>query len=239
MENAARIRQPSADERRYRRGGNENTRQGWADAAPRPGKRPRDRLSHGRGGTSCTHRARSNRSRFRSARVACAHCAVARERAETRRFGKSRRPFRRALVTGNRGHRVRACTQAQVAGCDRRSPATVESTGCAPGQLSAGLVTATFRGFVLPSDQMLICQISDLHVRAPGELAYRRVDTAAFVRRCVSHILAQWPLPDVVVVTGDLTDRGRPEDSFRPSCRSSRSSWISCRTCRSNTRSSP
>jgi 3',5'-cyclic-AMP phosphodiesterase len=59
---------------------------------------------------------------------------------------------------------------------------------------------------------MLICQISDLHVRAPGELAYRRVDTAAFVRRCVSHILAQRPLPDVVVVTGDLVDRGQPEE---------------------------
>src|SRR5215472_8649317 len=59
---------------------------------------------------------------------------------------------------------------------------------------------------------MLICQISDLHVRAPGELAYRRVDTARFVRRCVSHILAQRPLPDVVVVTGDLVDRGQPEE---------------------------
>ena len=59
---------------------------------------------------------------------------------------------------------------------------------------------------------MLICQISDLHVCAPGELAYRRVDTASFVRRCVSHILAQRPLPDVVVVTGDLADRGRPEE---------------------------
>ena len=59
---------------------------------------------------------------------------------------------------------------------------------------------------------MLICQISDLHVRAPGELAYRHVDTAGFVRRCVSHILASAPLPDVVVVTGDLTDTGRPEE---------------------------
>src|SRR5215468_619425 len=59
---------------------------------------------------------------------------------------------------------------------------------------------------------MLICQISDLHVRPPGELAYRRVDTAAFVRRCVSHVLAQRPLPDVVVATGDLVDRGLPEE---------------------------
>ena len=59
---------------------------------------------------------------------------------------------------------------------------------------------------------MLICQISDLHVRPPGELAYRHVDTAGFVRRCVSQILARRPLPDVVVVTGDLVDRGQPEE---------------------------
>jgi 3',5'-cyclic AMP phosphodiesterase CpdA len=59
---------------------------------------------------------------------------------------------------------------------------------------------------------MLICQISDLHVRAPGELAYRQVDTAGFVRRCVSHILAQRLLPDVVVITGDLVDRGQPDE---------------------------
>jgi 3',5'-cyclic AMP phosphodiesterase CpdA len=59
---------------------------------------------------------------------------------------------------------------------------------------------------------MLICQISDLHIRAAGELAYRLVDTAAFLQRCVSHILRERPLPDAVVVTGDLTDCGRPEE---------------------------
>jgi 3',5'-cyclic AMP phosphodiesterase CpdA len=32
------------------------------------------------------------------------------------------------------------------------------------------------------------------------------------VRRCVSHILARAPLPDGVVVTGDLADTGRPEE---------------------------
>jgi len=64
----------------------------------------------------------------------------------------------------------------------------------------------------MEQSQMLICQISDLHVRAPGELAYRLVDTAAFVRRCVSHILAQRRLPDAVVVTGDLADRGQPAE---------------------------
>jgi len=59
---------------------------------------------------------------------------------------------------------------------------------------------------------MLIAHISDLHIRVPGELAYQRVDTAAHLRRCVAHILAQDPRPDVVVATGDLADLGRPED---------------------------
>ncbi|HZI82442.1 MAG TPA: phosphodiesterase [Casimicrobiaceae bacterium] len=59
---------------------------------------------------------------------------------------------------------------------------------------------------------MLICQLSDLHVRAPGQLAYRRVDTATYVRRCVSQIASLVPSPDAIVVTGDLADRGAPEE---------------------------
>lgn len=59
---------------------------------------------------------------------------------------------------------------------------------------------------------MLICHISDLHIRAPGELAYRRVDTAAHMRHCVAHILTQDPRPDIVVATGDLADLGKPEE---------------------------
>jgi len=59
---------------------------------------------------------------------------------------------------------------------------------------------------------MLICHLSDLHVRAPGQLAYRRVDTAAYAERCVAHIERLTPRPDAIVVTGDLTDRGEPEE---------------------------
>jgi len=59
---------------------------------------------------------------------------------------------------------------------------------------------------------MLIAHISDLHVRRPGELAYRRVDTAAHLQRCIAHIVAQRPQPDIVVATGDLTDLGQPEE---------------------------
>jgi 3',5'-cyclic AMP phosphodiesterase CpdA len=59
---------------------------------------------------------------------------------------------------------------------------------------------------------MLICHLSDLHIRAPGQLAYGRVDTAAHLQRCVAHIAGLTPRPDAVVVTGDLTDRGEPEE---------------------------
>jgi 3',5'-cyclic-AMP phosphodiesterase len=59
---------------------------------------------------------------------------------------------------------------------------------------------------------VLIAHISDTHIRAPGELAYRRVDTAAHLRRCIAHILALVPRPDIAVATGDLVDRGLREE---------------------------
>src|SRR5579864_527534 len=59
---------------------------------------------------------------------------------------------------------------------------------------------------------MLIAQISDLHIRRPGELAYRRVDTAMHLRRCIAHVTALRPQPDIVVATGDLVDSGAPEE---------------------------
>ena len=59
---------------------------------------------------------------------------------------------------------------------------------------------------------MLICQISDLHIKAPGKLSYRVVDTAGMLARCVEHILALKQRPDLIVATGDLTDFGRPEE---------------------------
>jgi 3',5'-cyclic-AMP phosphodiesterase len=55
---------------------------------------------------------------------------------------------------------------------------------------------------------MLIAQISDLHVRLPGELAYGRIDSAANIARCVRHISGLNPTPDVVLATGDLVDSG-------------------------------
>jgi Icc protein len=53
---------------------------------------------------------------------------------------------------------------------------------------------------------LLIAQISDLHIKRPGELAYGRVDTAAALARCVEALNRLMPQPDLVVITGDLVD---------------------------------
>jgi 3',5'-cyclic AMP phosphodiesterase CpdA len=55
---------------------------------------------------------------------------------------------------------------------------------------------------------MLLCQISDLHIKAERKLAYGRVDTAGMLERCVAAILRLSPAPDAVLITGDLVDRG-------------------------------
>ena len=62
---------------------------------------------------------------------------------------------------------------------------------------------------------MLICQISDLHIRREGSLAYGIVDTSAMLERCVSQILALAQRPVAVIATGDLVDFGRPEEYLR------------------------
>ena len=59
---------------------------------------------------------------------------------------------------------------------------------------------------------MLVCQISDLHIKAPGKLSYRQVDCAAMLSRCVDEILRLPQRPDVVLATGDLVDFGRPDE---------------------------
>ena len=51
-----------------------------------------------------------------------------------------------------------------------------------------------------------IAQISDLHIKAPGQLAYGRVDTAQALERCIAALNAFKPAPDFVVISGDLAD---------------------------------
>ncbi len=59
---------------------------------------------------------------------------------------------------------------------------------------------------------MILCQISDLHIKRKGALAYQRVDTAEALRRCVRGIARLRPAPDAVVVTGDLVDMGDAQE---------------------------
>lgn len=58
----------------------------------------------------------------------------------------------------------------------------------------------------------LIAQISDLHIKRPGQLAYGKVDTAAALARLVASLNAFKPRPALVVVTGDLVDGGSAEE---------------------------
>jgi 3',5'-cyclic-AMP phosphodiesterase len=54
--------------------------------------------------------------------------------------------------------------------------------------------------------QAVIAQISDLHIKPPGELVCGRVDTAAALTRCVDELNRLLPRPDLVVISGDLVD---------------------------------
>ena len=58
----------------------------------------------------------------------------------------------------------------------------------------------------------LLAQITDLHIKARGELSYKVVNTAAMLRACVRHILGLKQRPDAMVVTGDLTDAALPDE---------------------------
>lgn len=58
----------------------------------------------------------------------------------------------------------------------------------------------------------LLVQLSDPHVKSPGSLAYGRVDTATYLRRAVDAVCALRQPAAAVVITGDLTDFGRPDE---------------------------
>lgn len=59
---------------------------------------------------------------------------------------------------------------------------------------------------------MLIAQISDLHVRPKGNLAYGVSETNLFAEHAIHALLRLDPRPDCVLVTGDLTDCGLDEE---------------------------
>ncbi|MGD9884147.1 MAG: phosphodiesterase [Reyranella sp.] len=59
---------------------------------------------------------------------------------------------------------------------------------------------------------MMIAQITDMHVRPRGRLAYGRVDTNAMLAAAVATLEALPRKPDLVIATGDLTDCGLAEE---------------------------
>jgi 3',5'-cyclic AMP phosphodiesterase CpdA len=73
---------------------------------------------------------------------------------------------------------------------------------------------------------MILAQITDTHIVAPGKLfrgpvqgtppdaarIYCEFDTASYLRHAVAALNALVPRPDVVLLTGDLVDHGDPEE---------------------------
>ena len=59
---------------------------------------------------------------------------------------------------------------------------------------------------------MLMAQVTDTHIVAPGKLANGRVDTAAMLRACVDSVRALTVPPDLLVLTGDLVDAGAADE---------------------------
>lgn len=59
---------------------------------------------------------------------------------------------------------------------------------------------------------MLIVQISDFHVVAPGKLAYGRIDTPSMLRNAVHVVNQLKPQPALVIGSGDLVQGGSPEE---------------------------
>jgi 3',5'-cyclic AMP phosphodiesterase CpdA len=64
----------------------------------------------------------------------------------------------------------------------------------------------------MPPEPIRIAQISDLHIKPPGMLAYGRVDTAQALERCVRTLNEFDPKPDFVVISGDLADTPTAEE---------------------------
>jgi 3',5'-cyclic-AMP phosphodiesterase len=60
--------------------------------------------------------------------------------------------------------------------------------------------------------QTLIAHLTDLHIRPPGKLAYRVAETNVLSGRAIDAIGALAPKPDCAIISGDLTDGGKPSE---------------------------
>jgi 3',5'-cyclic-AMP phosphodiesterase len=59
---------------------------------------------------------------------------------------------------------------------------------------------------------MIIVQLTDLHVRPLGEACYRVLETNMLTERAFRAVARLRPEPDVVLITGDVTDCGLPAE---------------------------
>ncbi len=59
---------------------------------------------------------------------------------------------------------------------------------------------------------MYLAQLSDLHIRPLGMSAYRVVDSNMLTERALRAVSSLRPLPDAVIISGDLTDCGLAEE---------------------------
>lgn len=59
---------------------------------------------------------------------------------------------------------------------------------------------------------MILCQLTDLHLRPAGRLSNRVVDTNRFAAEAFSTVAAMRPRPDAVLITGDLAENGVPTE---------------------------
>ena len=62
---------------------------------------------------------------------------------------------------------------------------------------------------------MIVAQISDLHIRRRGHVLHHMPNTADYLHRAIARLNGMTPLPDIVIATGDLTERGSPHEYRR------------------------
>jgi 3',5'-cyclic AMP phosphodiesterase CpdA len=54
----------------------------------------------------------------------------------------------------------------------------------------------------------LVIQLTDTHILPPGKVLYNEIDTALHLRETVNQINRMQPVPDVLIVTGDIAEQG-------------------------------
>ena len=62
------------------------------------------------------------------------------------------------------------------------------------------------------SPALQIAHLTDLHIRPPGVPAYRVVESNMMLERALAAVKALTPQPDALILSGDLTDCGLPEE---------------------------